>query len=656
MKSTLCAIAWLALLPFSYQDAATSRGSGSSAQSRGSGAAAPASSATTDAPKTGDALMREAYTKREVRIPMRDGVKLFTSIYAPRDASQRWPILLRRTPYSVKPYGEDKYPESLGPSELFAREKYVFAYQDVRGTYMSEGEFVDMRPQIDAKKSAQDVDESSDTWDTIDWLVKNVENNNERVGMSGISYPGFYAAAGMIDAHPALKAVSPQAPIADWFFDDFHHHGALFLPHAFNFLSGFGQPRPTPTTERPPGIDHKTSDGYQFFLDLGPLSNANERYFKGNVKFWNDLAQHPNYDAFWQARNLQPHLKHVAPAVMTVGGWFDAEDLYGALNIYRSVETQNANVFNVIVMGPWPHGGWSRSSGESLGNVDFGAKTSEWYRANLELPFFEHFLKDKGELAIPEASMFDTGANAWRTFDHWPPQGLAEKNVYLLPRGRASFVPERVRATQSSVEAGGIFDEFVSDPAHPVPFTEVVATGMTREYMTDDQRFAARRADVLTWQTDALDADMTLAGPLTAELTVSTTGTDADWIVKLVDVFPPDAKDNTHTRAGEHMSGYQMMVRSEVIRGRFRKSIEKPEPFTPNEKTPVELVLQDVLHTFQRGHRLEIQVQCTWFPLVDRNPQKYVDNIFEAREEDFVKATQRVWHGSYVRVGVLPAK
>jgi putative CocE/NonD family hydrolase len=612
---------------------------------------APAQAA---APRSPAESLREVYAKREVRIPMRDGVELFTSIYAPRDTSQRWPILLRRTPYSVRPYGADAYPETLGPSALFPAQKYIFVNQDVRGAYMSQGEFVDMRPQIDAKGGVKDVDESSDAWDTIDWLVKHVENNNGRVGLYGISYPGFYAAAGMIDAHPALKAVSPQAPIADWFFDDFHHHGALFLPHAFNFFSGFGQPRPEPTTERPPGIDHKMQDGYQFFLDMGPLSNANERYFKGKIRFWNDLAEHPDYDAFWKARDLQPHLKRVAPAVMTVGGWFDAEDLYGALHIYRATEEQNPGVFNVIVMGPWAHGGWSRSDGESLGNISFGAKTAERYRAELELPFFDYFLKDKGRLALPEASMFDTGSNRWRSFDHWPPEHLEAKSIFLLPHGRASFFPEHIAVRGAAArEAGGVFDEFESDPAKPVPFTEAIATGMTREYMTDDQRFAARRPDVLTWQTEVLANDVTLAGPLTADLTVSTTGTDADWVVKLIDVFPPDAPDNPHVRAGEHMSGYQMMVRSEVIRGRFRKSLEHPEPFVPDEKTPVSLELQDVLHTFQKGHRIEIQVQCTWFPLVDRNPQKYVDNIFQARESDFVKTTQRVWHGSHVQVGVL---
>jgi putative CocE/NonD family hydrolase len=598
--------------------------------------------------KPAGASIRDMYEKHEVMIPVRDGTRLFTAIYLPRDHSQRCPVLLRRTPYGCAPYGEDNYPDSLGPSKLFPPEKYIFVYQDVRGAYMSEGYFYDMRQQNDEKKVNIDIDESSDARDTINFLVNSLPDCNGRVGMYGISYPGFYASAGMIDAHPALRAVSPQAPIADWFFDDFHHHGALFLPHAFNFLSGFGQARFGPTMGRGEGFHHPTQDGYQFFLDLGPLSNVNERYFQGKIQMWNNLVEHPNYDEYWKTRNLLPHLKHVAPAVMTVGGWFDAEDLYGTLNTYRAVEKQNPGIFNVIVMGPWSHGGWARTEGDGLGNVDFGSKTSEYFQKEIELPFFEHYLKDKGELKLPEAMMFETGRNRWRSFDQWPPKAVAMKDLHLGAHRRASF--------DAPAAGDEPFDEFVSDPALPVPFTEAVSPSMTKEYMTDDQRFAARRPDVLTWQTDVLTDDVTLAGPLTAELMVSTTGTDSDWIVKLIDAFPPDAKDGSYTHAGEHMSSYQMMVRSEVIRGRFRESLEQPKPFTPNEKTKVELVLQDVLHTFQEGHRIEVQVQCTWFPLVDRNPQKYVDNIYQAREEDFVKATQRVWRESFVRVGVLPEK
>jgi putative CocE/NonD family hydrolase len=595
--------------------------------------------------------VRDTYAKQEVRIPMRDGVRLHTAIYSPRDASQTYPILMTRTPYGVGPYGADKYKGSLGPSAHFVRSGYIFIYQDVRGCFLSEGKFEDMRPHLDRKSGPRDTDESSDTYDTIDWLIKNVPNNNGKVGLWGISYPGFYAAAGMIDAHPALKAVSPQAPVSDWWFDDFHHHGAFFLPHGFNFLSAFGQARPEPTTRGPNRFQHGTPDGYQFFLDIGPLKNVNERYFKDRITFWNRIVEHPNYDDFWKARNILPHLKKVAPAVMTVGGWFDAEDLYGPLQIYRTVEKENPGIFNVLVMGPWAHGAWSSGDGSRLGGIHFGSRTSAFYQKHIELPFFEHFLKGKGEHRLPEAYVFETGANSWRQFDHWPPRSLEKKKLHFHANGKLSFDPP------GSDEAA--FDEYVSDPHKPVPFSEAITVAMTREYMTDDQRFAARRPDVLVYQTEVLDRAVTLAGPLQAELYVSTTGTDADWIVKLIDVFPPDAKSPAPRAQDRPLGGYQMMVRSEVIRGRFRNSYEKPEPFVPGEPTRVRLELQDVLHTFAPGHRIMVQVQSTWFPLVDRNPQKFVPNIFLADDKDFIKATQRVYRSrqqpSCLHVGVLPA-
>jgi putative CocE/NonD family hydrolase len=593
--------------------------------------------------------VREHYTKQERLVPMRDGVRLFTSIYVPKDTSQQYPILMMRTPYSVGPYGKDAYRSSLGPNYLFTKEGYIFVYQDVRGCYMSEGKFVDMRPHLDKKTTKQDIDESSDTYDTIEWLLGNLSNHNGRVGQWGISYPGFYASAGMIDAHPALRAVSPQAPIADWFFDDFHHHGTLFLPHAFNFLSAFGQPRPEPTTKRNARFSHGTPDGYQFFYDLGPLKGVNERYFKNRVAFWNEITQHPNYDQFWQARNLLPHLKKVAPAVMTVGGWFDAEDLYGSLKTYRAIEEKNPGIFNILVMGPWRHGGWSRTDGDHLGNIHFGSKTAQFYQSNIELPFFNRFLKDEGNSKLPEAYMFETGTNRWCMFARWPPPQTQSKSLYFHGSGRLSFDPPS--------EMNEVYDEYVSDPDRPVPFTEAITVQMTGEYMTDDQRFAARRPDVLTYRTEALKNDVTLAGPLVADLRVATSGTDSDWVVKLIDVFPNDAQDYPSMQSGRHLGGYQMMVRSEVIRGRFRNSYVHPEPFVPNEPTKVDLELQDVLHTFRKGHRIMIQVQSTWFPLVDRNPQKYVDNIFLAGDKDFVKATERVFRWrqqpSRVQVGVL---
>jgi len=593
--------------------------------------------------------IQRRYVKYEYMVPMRDGVRLFTAVYTPRNAARKYPMMLNRTPYSCRPYGEDKYRPALGPSKQFTDERFIFVYQDVRGRFMSEGEFVNMRPHIDAKDDKTDIDESTDTYDTIEWLLANVPNHNGRVGMWGISYPGYYSSAGMIDAHPALKAVSPQAPIADWFFDDFYHHGAFFLPHAFNFFAVFGRPRPEPTKEWGKEFEHGTPDGYQFFMDIGPLKNVNERYYHGEIAFWNEIVEHPKYDEFWQARRLLPHLRNVAPAVMTVGGWYDAEDLYGALNTYRAVEELNPGVVNTLVMGPWVHGGWARGEGDKLGMAHFGAKTSEFYRRNIELPFFNCFLKDVCGDPLPEAYVFETGVNEWRRFDKWPPAGLEHRDLYFQSGGSLSYeVPSG---------ASEVYDEYVSDPGKPVPFTEAVAKEMTKEYMTDDQRFASRRPDVVTYQTEVLKEDITLAGPIEAELWVSTSGTDSDWVVKLIDVFPNDAADPEDLPKGKHLGGCQMMVRSEVIRGRYRNSYEKPEPFTPNVATQVKVTLQDVLHTFQKGHRIMVQVQSTWFPLVDRNPQKYVDNIFLAEESDFVKATQRVYHGgaqaSRLRVGVL---
>ncbi|MFB9864165.1 CocE/NonD family hydrolase [Rufibacter immobilis] len=596
------------------------------------------------------AYIRQHYEKTEHQIAMRDGTKLYTIVYAPKDKGQKYPIMLNRTPYSIGPYGEGKYKTSMGPSSDMLREGYIFAYQDVRGKFMSEGEFVNMAP-LKTRKGKKDIDESTDTYDAIAWLVKNVPNNNGRVGQWGISYPGYYTTVGLVGSHPALKASSPQAPVTDWFWDDFHHHGAFFLPHAFNFLSSFGQPRPQPSPTGAPRFNHGTPDGYDFFLRMGPLSNANALYLKNNVSFWNDLMQHPNYDAFWQAMNIRPHLKNVKPAVMVVGGWFDAENLFGALETYKTIEKNNPKAYNTIVMGPWYHGGWSRSTGENLGKVSFRQNTSEFYRPNIEAKFFRHYLKGngKGTPGLPEAYMFNTGANQWREFAVWPPKNTQERMLYFGANGTLSF--EKPAAT------GTGFDEFISDPNKPVPFSEETTVGMTREYMTDDQRFAGRRPDVLVYQTEVLTEDITLAGDILSALQVSTTGSDADWVVKLIDVYPDSARQNAHNPANVKMGGYQQMVRSEVLRGRFRNSYEKPEAFTPNQVTPVNVPLQDVLHTFKKGHRIMVQVQSTWFPLVDRNPQKYVPNIYEVKAEDFQKATHRVYHNaqqpSYLKVKVL---
>jgi len=596
------------------------------------------------------AFVRRYYQKREVTIPMRDGVELFTAIYEPKDDSRTYPVMLFRTPYSVSPYGPDEYRRTLGPSMRFAEEGFIFVYQDVRGKFMSEGDFVNMTPHVAQKQGLSDTDESTDTYDTIQWLLGAIESHNGRVGQWGISYPGFYTAAGIIDAHPALRAASPQAPIADWFWDDFHHHGAFFLPHAFNFLAVFGQARPELTTEWGERFDHGTPDGYQFFLDLGPLRNVNDKHFNGEIAFWNDIVAHPNYDEFWQARNILPHLENVAPAVLTVGGWFDAEDLYGPLKIYQSVEEKNPNVDNRIVMGPWPHGGWARGDGSQLGNIHFGEDISGWYQRNVEFPFFMHHLKDAPAPELPEALMWETGANQWRRFSEWPPERMQRRDLYFREGGGLTFNPPS--------SAPPAYDAYVSDPDTPVPFTEQISTGMPRPYMTDDQRFAARRPDVLVYQTDPLEEPVTLAGSILADLWVSTSGTDSDWVVKLIDVYPPDAEDYPDMQDHLRLGGYQMMVRSEVFRGRFKESYETPTPFEPNEPTPVQFELQDVLHTFRPGHRIMVQVQSTWFPLVDRNPQTFVENIFLAEEADFQTATQRVYRSanrpSRLRIGVLP--
>ena len=612
----------------------------------------PATQSVTDAENQAKVLadtlyIQQHYTKTAYRIAMRDGVKLYTIVYAPKDADRvRYPILLNRTPYAIGPYGPTRFKLSIGPSSKMMREGYIFAYQDVRGRYMSEGEFLDMRPELEKHATKKDTDEGTDTYDTIEYLLKKGPKNNGRVGQWGISYPGFYASAGLLSRHPALKASSPQAPIADWFWDDFHHNGAFFLPHAFNFLYSFGQARPQPTAQNNPGIKHGTPDGYDFFLRMGPLKNANDQYYKGKVAFWNQLMQHPDYDAFWQARNLRPHLHDLHTAVLTVGGFNDAEDLFGALNTYQTIEQKNPGLSNRIVMGPWVHGGWARGTGEMVGNVAYGPSPSLWYQENIEAPFFTSYLKDdKPGASLPEATMFEGGTNRWRAFDAWPPRQAQTKTLYFRQVGGLTFSPPTTGDNERRrPDVNYDYDQFVSDPAHPVPFTEATNVGMTREYMTDDQRFASRRPDVLTYQTPPLAEDMTLAGPIQALLQVATTGTDADWVVKIIDVYPDDTPDNPRTAPSVHLGGYQQLVRSEVMRGRFRDSFSQPKPFVANDVTAVPFTVQDLLHTFRKGHRLMVQVQSTWFPLVDRNPQTYVPNIYEASETDFKAQTHRLYH------------
>jgi putative CocE/NonD family hydrolase len=581
--------------------------------------------------------IKSHYTKYEYQIPMRDGVKLFTSVYVPKETKERYPIMLCRTPYGVGPYGADAYKGDLGPSSFFGNEGYIVVYQDVRGRWMSEGEFVNMRPHKPQKNGPSEIDESSDTFDTIDWLLKHVANHNGRVGMWGISYPGFYVDAGMIDAHPALKAASPQAPVTDWFTgDDWHHNGAFKLPHAFNFLASFGHPRPEPTNKGTDRFDPGTPDGYTFFLNLGPLSNVNMRYFKNDVPFWNEIMQHGAFDTFWQDRNIRPHLKNIKPAVMTVGGWFDAENLFGALETYKNVEATSPGTTNVLVMGPWSHGGWSRSDGAALGPISFASKTAAFFREFIEFPFFQYFLKGKGTPNFPEAWVFETGTNQWKSYDVWPPRATRHRSLFLQPRGGLALEPPNATAANS-------FDEYVSDPAHPVEYIDEIAFRMTRDYMIQDQRVAARRPDVLVYQGEILKNDLTIAGPIDVQLFVSTSGTDSDWVVKLIDVYPDDFGRLESDENAAKLGGYQQLVRGDIMRGKFRNGLDKPEPFVPGQPTPIHFTLQDVDHTFRSGHKIMVQIQSSWFPLIDRNPQKFVD-IYSATESDFQKATQRVYH------------
>ncbi|GAB2771096.1 CocE/NonD family hydrolase [Salinimicrobium soli] len=582
------------------------------------------------------------YTKREVDIIMRDGIKLHTTIYSPKDTSKEYPILMSRTPYSSRPYGEGQFRSKIGPNEYLMEQGNIIVYQDVRGRWMSEGIYDNMRAFI-PNKSGKQVDEASDTYDTIEWLVNNVANNNGRVGVWGISYPGFYSTYSLLDSHPALKAVSPQASISDFFFDDFHHNGAYLLSYWYaTALFGYEKNKPTDEAwyEFP---ELGTQDQYQFFLDAGPLSNLDKYYKEDNV-FWQQLKEHPNYDEFWQKRGILQHLNDVEPAVMIVGGLFDAEDLYGPFNIYETIEETSDN-FNMLVMGPWSHGDWARTKErQAVGNVYFGDNISRDYQKEVETVFFNHFLKGDAasEIILPEAYMFDTGLKTWKSYEAWPPKAAVKKSMFLA--GDQDLAP---------TPAAGA-EEFVSDPKKPVPYSEDIKVVFTpRKYMTDDQRFAARRPDVLVYETEVLEEDMTLAGEVLAKLNVSTTGTAADWVVKVIDVFPPDAEGTEEMQDHLKMSNYHMMVRSEVMRGRFRNSFSDPEPFEPNKKTAVNIKLQDVHHTFKKGHKLQIQVQSTWFPLIDLNPQTYVDNIFKAKESDFKKQTHKVFHDSEIIFQVL---
>jgi uncharacterized protein len=594
------------------------------------------------------------YKKYEYEIPVRDGVKLFTAVFVPRDTTRAYPILMVRTPYGVGPYGENAYPHTLAPSDEFLRAGYIFVRQDVRGRFKSGGTFVQMTPHLDVKHGPRDIDESTDTYDTIDWLIHNVNHNNGRVGLWGISYSGFFAAAGAIDAHPALKAVSPQAPQADWFMgDDVHHNGAFFLTSAFNWMAMCGRSGATQSMSCGVPFDFGTPDGFSFYLGLGSLKNADARYFHGQIPGWTERMEHGTFDSLWQARNLRPHLRNVRPAIMSVGGWYDANNLFGALQVYQSIIRQSPSTDARLVIGPWYHGQWT-VAGDSINSLHFGSNTSAFYRTSIIFPFFEHYLRPDTPTDLPRAYVFETGANTWRQFASWPPPGARPKSLYFHANGLLSFDPP----TDSGSKP---FDEYVSDPRHPVPYVPSLSTDMDPDYMSQDQRFATRRPDVLVYESAPLDADVTIAGPIAPDLFVSTTGTDGDWVVKVIDVHPEDPPgvnwattpaatplDAKRLRAlyyaeQEHpLRGFEELVRGDVIRGKFRDSFEHPEPFTPGAVTHVKFDMDDVFHTFKRGHRIMVQVQSSWFPLVDRNPQRFED-IYRADDSDFQPATERVY-------------
>lgn len=597
------------------------------------------------------------YTKREVKIPMRDGLSLFTAIYTPKDNSKHYPLMMERTPYGVGPYGEDQFPWRLGPSKKLMEEGFIFVYQDVRGRMMSEGTFIEMTPHK-GNKGPRDVDESTDTFDTVDWLVKNLATNG-KVGLWGVSYPGFYAAAGMIGAHPALVAVSPQAPVTDLFAgDDDHHNGALFLSQAFGFQAFFGWPRPSPTAVWPPkgwNFDPGTEDGYRFFLRSGSPADLDAKFFKGEVKSWTDEVEHDTYDDYWKSRNLRPHLKDIQPAVLTVGGFFDSEDPFGPLQVNLALEQLSPHNEHHLVMGPWFHGGWGVPDYHRLGNVEFGSEVSRHYQEEIEFPFFMHHLKGAPDPKLAKAIVFETGANRWETFGAWPPKETTPTTLYIREGGAVNIGTPAVLAGSES---------WISDPNRPVPYTQDIELHVSRDYVVEDQRFASRRPDVAVFQTEPLTKDLHLAGPIHVHLKVSTTGTDGDWIVKVVDVYPdntPDLESPSKDAKGEpkkvKLGGMQQLLRAEVMRGKFRDSLEKPKPFKPGEPTVLNFSMNDVAHTFKAGHRLMVQVQCSWFPLVDRNPQTFV-HMGHAKPADYQKATQKIYwggeDGSRLIVGVLP--
>lgn len=626
--------------------------------------ALPAARAQQAAPsQPAEDFIRSHYTKYEFRIPMRDGVHLFTAVYVPKPSAfpndpGPYPFLMQRTPYSVAPYGEDSYPRHLGPSEELEKSGYIFVYQDVRGRWMSEGTFVEMRPHIDVKKSPKDVDDSSDTYDTIEFLLKHVPNNNGKVGIWGISYPGFYTSASIIDSHPAIVAASPQAPMTNLFEgDDTYHGGAFMLSANFGFYAPFFYPQQNPEDAEPPvAFNFPTPDSYEFYLKAGDINDLETKYLKGTNWLFDDQYKHDTYDSYWKSRDLEPHLKNIHCAVLVVGGWFDAEDLEGPYRVFSAMEKYNPETPLTLVEGPWVHGGWARSAGDHLGDIKFNANTGAYFRSHIQFPFFEHYLKGKGE-PLPKAIVFETGTDVWRHYDSWPPKAAKPRMLYFHAGGKLSFDPPAEASSE---------DEYVSDPNHPVPFVGYTTDTVPQRYMDDDQRFASYRPDVVTYETDPLTEDVTIAGPISPHLKVASSGTDSDFDVKLIDVYPDDYQDSSD--GGEaskrvlgapplFMGGYQELLRGEPFRAKFRNSMEKPEPLVPGKRTEINFTMPSIYHTFRRGHRIMIQVQSSWFPLTDRNPQTFTD-IPYASPKDFKKATEQIFHqkdaASGVEVLVMP--
>ncbi|MFN7929899.1 MAG: CocE/NonD family hydrolase [Blastocatellia bacterium] len=555
------------------------------------------------------------FKRTEVMIPARDGVGLHTIILVPEKSSEMLPFLMQRTPYGVDGINSERVNAFL--PELIA-DGYIFVFQDIRGRYKSEGTFVMNRPLRENRNDPKATDETTDTYDTVEWLLKNVPNNNGRAGIFGVSYPGWTTVMGTIDPHPAMKAASPQAAMGDtWMGDDFFHHGAFRLTYGFEYVYSLE------TSKGGNSFQHDRYDTYDWYLKLGPLSNANDKYFHGQLPTWQSFIEHPTWDQYWQRKALDKIVTKVTMPTLHVAGWWDQEDFYGAVKTYLAFEkfdTQNQNYF---VSGPWNHGGWSRSNGDSLGRIKFNSDTSKYFRANIEAPFFAEHLKGKGKARLAEATTFETGSNEWKRYEAWPPkQNYTTRNLYFQRDGRLSFdAPTR--------EGNDENDSYISDPQHPVPYRPrpVQATysqGSTWGiWLTEDQRFVQNRPDVLSWETEPLIEDITVSGQIIADLFASTSGTDSDWIVKFIDVYPDVYPQE---RA---MSGYQLMVASEILRGRYRNSFEKPEPVRANEVTEYKCDLRWADHTFKKGHRVMVQVQSTWFPLYDRNPQKYVENIFK---------------------------